>query len=115
MKTTKSLRLGDDEIQELKIVGKTLRLPSESALLQRIFADGLRLVKADAAVQLYVNEGKTLGETAQQLNMPVDQVMEILTIRHVKIMDIPVDLMEKNLLRATRLLGLSIPNLPDGT
>lgn len=109
MKGTKSLRLREDEIQDLKLVEEALRLRSESATLQRIFEDGLRQVKADAVVHLYVNEGRTIGETAQQLAIPVPQVVETLTQRHVKIMDVPAESAARNMQRVAALLDL--PNM----
>lgn len=107
MKATKSLRLRDEDVQQLKIVERTLRLPSESAALQRIFEDGLRQAKADAVIHLYVNEERTIGETAQELEMLVPEIEQILTKRHVKIMDVPADLAERNLQRVADMLDLS--------
>lgn len=108
MKGTKSLRLREDEIQDLKLVEGALRLRSESATLKRIFEDGLRHVKADAVVHLYVNEGRTIGEAAQRA-IPVAQVVETLTQRHVKIMDVPAESAARNMQRVAALLDL--PNM----
>ncbi len=105
---TKSLRLSDAEVLEVVRLEKALRLPSESAMLKRIFDDGVRLNKLDAVVQMYVNDEKTIGETAKELNMSVAQVVEILTSRHVAIMDVPVDLVERNLRQVAR--SLELPN-----
>lgn len=105
---TKSLRLSDVEVQEVARLEKALRLPSESATLKRIFDDGVRANKLDAVVQMYVNDERTIGETAKELNMSVAQVVEVLTSRHVTIMDVPVDLVEHNLRQVAR--SLELPN-----
>lgn len=86
---TKSLRLDDKEVDEIKKIQESLRYPTESALLKRAFLLGLDELRMEMAVRLYTIQGLSIGETAQAVDIPVPVLLDAFHARGIRTFTVP--------------------------
>lgn len=84
MTHTKSLRLEDQEVEELKKIQGSLRYPTEAALLKRAFLLGLDELRMEMALRLYTTQGFSLGEAAEAAGIPAAVLLDAFRARGIR-------------------------------
>lgn len=83
--TNKSIRLSEDEVQELSLICETESL-SESALMRRWVREGIYAYKLTKAVQLYQEAGYSLGQAVDATGVTQHDLMAELERRGLPMM-----------------------------
>lgn len=107
---TKSIRLTDEESQELEEVVKQTG-EVEASVLKRAALRGLREEREDRAVLLYLN-GASSGEAAAVAKLPRARFLDVLADRGISLLDDPSVAPEElealgRLLGADKLVGVA--------
>ena len=89
--STKSIRLTEEEIELIRNLAKQEYL-SESALLKKLFREGLRNHLTEMAVTAYTKGMVSIGEAAQMAKMPYLAFFEELRRRRIVVLDESINL-----------------------
>lgn len=82
---TKSLRLSEDELEEVAKICDTEGL-SESSLMRRWVQRGIYLYRLDKAVQLYRDSGLSLGQAIDATGVTCQDLLDELARRKVPVL-----------------------------
>lgn len=88
MTVTKSIRLSEDELQEIRTVVSFMPGATEAGALKHLLLLGLNAKKRDLAILLYTRQGRTTGEIAEMLHMSRLDVLHTLEEAGVRVLDI---------------------------
>ncbi|MBX6378750.1 MAG: UPF0175 family protein [Clostridia bacterium] len=105
MSVTKSVRLDEGELREIRTVVSLMPGATEAGVLKHLLLLGLEAKKRDLAVMLYTRYGFSTGEIAEKLSMSRLDVLHALEEGRVRVLDIDpgdfADDLERKDLRAT--------------
>jgi len=88
---TKSIHLTKEEVELVRILAEQEYL-SESALLDKLFREGLRNYLKDRAINAYTKGMVSIGEAAQMAQIPYLAFFEELRRRRIAVLDESVNL-----------------------
>lgn len=88
MTITKSIRLDEHEVREVRTIASLMPGSTEAGALKHLLLRGLEAMKRDLAVLLHTREGRTTGETAEILNMSRLDVLHTLEDAGVRVLHI---------------------------
>lgn len=92
MTVTKSIRLDEQELREIRTVVSLMPGSTEAGALKHLLLLGLDAKKRDLAILLYTRQGRTTGEIADMLHMSRLDVLHTLEEAGVRVLDIdPAD------------------------
>ena len=89
--STKSIHLTKEEIELVRTLAKQEYI-SESALLKKLFCEGLRNHLTEMAVTAYTKGMVSIGEAAQMAKMPYLAFFEELRRRRIVVLDESINL-----------------------
>ena len=88
MTVTKSVRLSEQELREIRTVVSPMPGATEAGALKHLLMLGLEAKKRELAVALYTRQGLSTGEIAERLNMSRLDVLHALEEARVRVLDI---------------------------